>query len=87
MGRLLISEYILDPVRKLWSFRKLDNGMDIIPEDETSYSTQYQESYLKYVENEYCSKLRHLSAKKHSVWVEWLRQSGRGAFELSETSW
>jgi len=30
--------------------------MDINPEDETSYTTQYQEAFLKYVENEYCVK-------------------------------
>jgi hypothetical protein len=32
--------------------------MDINPEDETSYSTQYQEAFLKYVGNEYCAKHR-----------------------------
>ena len=32
--------------------------MDINPEDQTSYTTQYQESFLKYVENEYCPKCR-----------------------------
>jgi len=30
--------------------------MHIHPEDETSYTTQYQEAFLKYVENEYCAK-------------------------------
>jgi len=30
--------------------------MDINPEDETSYTTQYQQAFLKYVENEYCAK-------------------------------
>jgi len=30
--------------------------MDIYPEDKTSYTTQYQEAFLKYVENEYCAK-------------------------------
>jgi hypothetical protein len=34
--------------------------MNINPEDETSYTTQYQEAFLKYVENEYCAKLRRL---------------------------
>jgi len=53
---LLISEDILDPFRKLRSFRKWGKGMDIDPEDETSYTTQYQEAFLKYVENEYCGK-------------------------------
>jgi len=50
-GMLLVTAHILDPIRKLWSFRKRDKGMDIIPEDETSYTTQYQEAFLKYVEN------------------------------------
>jgi len=30
--------------------------MDINPEDETSYTIQYQEAFLKYVENEYSPK-------------------------------
>ena len=34
--------------------------MDIYPEDETSYTTQYQEAFLKYVPNEYCTKRRRL---------------------------
>jgi len=34
--------------------------MDINPEDETSYTTQYQEAFLKDVENEYCAKHRHM---------------------------
>jgi len=53
---VLISPYILDPFRKLRSFRKWDKGMDINPEDETSYTIQYQEAFLKYVENEYSPK-------------------------------
>ena len=53
---LLISAHILDPCWKLRSFRKWDKGMDINPEDESSYTTQYQEAILKYVENEYCAK-------------------------------
>jgi len=56
MGKVLISAHIRDPFRKLWLFRKWDKGMDINPEDETSYTTQYQEGFLKYVENEYCTK-------------------------------
>jgi len=38
--------------------------MDINPEDETSYTTQYQEAFLKYVENEYCAKHRHAAVNK-----------------------
>jgi len=40
--------------------------MDINPEDETSYTTQYQEAFLKYVENEYCAKHRRLLVTKHA---------------------
>jgi hypothetical protein len=53
---LIISPHIFNPVRMGRSFRKWDEGMDIIPEGETSYTTQYQEAFLKYVENEYCAK-------------------------------
>jgi len=55
-GMLLISAHILDPFCKLRSFRMWDNGMDINPEDKTSYTTQYHEAILKYVENQYCAK-------------------------------
>jgi hypothetical protein len=34
--------------------------MAINPEDETSYTTQYQDAFLQYVENEYCAKYRRL---------------------------
>ena len=46
-GMLLIPAHLLDPFPKLRSFRKWDKGMDINPEDETSYTTQYQEACLK----------------------------------------
>jgi hypothetical protein len=59
-GMLRIMAHILDPFRKLRSFRKWDKGMDINPEDETSYTTQYQEAFVKYVENKYCAKHRRL---------------------------
>ena len=39
-GMRLISAHILDPFRKLQTCRKWDKGMDINPEDETSYTTQ-----------------------------------------------
>ena len=60
----LISSHILDPFRKLRPFRKWDKGMNINPEDETSYTTQYQEAFLKYVENEYCAKHRCMLVNK-----------------------
>jgi len=59
-GMLLISAHNLDPVRTLRSFRKWDKGMGINPEDEISYTTQYQEAFLKCVGNEYCAKHRRV---------------------------
>ena len=64
MGMRRISAHILDPFRKFRSFRKWDNGMDINPEDETSYTAQYHEAFLNYVENEYCPKHRHVLVDK-----------------------
>jgi hypothetical protein len=55
-GMVLISAQMLYSFRILRSSREWDKGMDINPEDETSYLTQYQEALLKYVENEYCAK-------------------------------
>jgi len=60
MGMLPISAHIVDSFRKLRSFRKWDKGMDINPEGEKSYTTQYQEAFLKNVENEYCAKHRRV---------------------------
>ena len=50
-GMLRIVAHIPNPFRKLRSFRKRDKGMVINSEDETSYTTQYQEAFLRYVEN------------------------------------
>ena len=55
-GTPLISAHILDPFRKLRSLEMWDKGIDINPEDEALYNTQYQEAFLKYVENEECAK-------------------------------
>jgi len=38
--------------------------MNINPEDKTSYTIQYQEAFLKYVENEYCAKHRRVPVNK-----------------------
>jgi len=59
-GWLLISAHIYDPVWEVRSFKKLDKGIDINPEDEASYTTQDLVEYLKYVENKYCTKHWHL---------------------------
>jgi len=61
---LLISAFILDPFRKLRPFRKWDKGMDINPDDETSYTTQFQQGFLKYVENKYWPKHRRVQVIK-----------------------
>jgi hypothetical protein len=68
-GMLLISAQIVDPFRKWRSFRKWDKEMDINPEHETSYTTQYQEAFLKYVENDHCAKHRRAPVNKlEMVW-------------------
>ena len=64
MGMLLISPDMLQLFWKLRSFRMWDKGMDINPEDETSYTTQYQGPFLKYVEYEYCVKHRCVPVNK-----------------------
>jgi hypothetical protein len=48
----------------LRSFRMWDNGMDTNSKDETSCTTQYQEAYLKYLQNEYCAEPLHLPVIK-----------------------
>jgi len=60
MGMLVSSAHILDPFHKVQAFRKCDKGIDINSEDETSYTNQYQETFLKYVENKYCVKYRRV---------------------------
>jgi len=63
-GVLRISAHSLDPLNTLCLFWKWDKGMDINLPDENSYITQYQESFLKYMENEYCAKHRWLQVSK-----------------------
>jgi len=78
-GLLIILGHMLDPFRKLRCFEKWDKGMDIHPEDETSYTTQYQQDFLKYVENEYCARHNHvLVTKPRSIVNNNLVCSGRG---------
>jgi hypothetical protein len=63
-GMLRIFAHIFNLFRMLRPFRKWDEGMDINHEDETSYTTQYQEAFLKYVENEYCAKHQRVPVNK-----------------------
>jgi len=57
---LLIAAHMLHPLWKLRSFGMSDNGMHLKPEDETSYTTQFQEPFVRYVENEFCAKHRRV---------------------------
>jgi len=45
-GMLLMSGDILYHFQKVRLFRMWDKGLDINPENETSYTTQYQQSFL-----------------------------------------
>jgi len=93
MGMLPISAHILNPFRKLRSFRKWDKGMDINSEDKTSYTTQYQQAFLNYVENEYYAKHWRVPVMKHeslpssnlipSATVLWSCQSSFDPYHLS----
>ena len=59
---------ILDPFRKVRPFVKWDKAIDVDPDDEESYTTQYKEAFLKYVEREYCEKpLRKQASLSHST--------------------
>jgi len=60
MGKHLFLAHITDLFYQLVSFGKWDKGIDINPEEETSFISQYQVVFLKYVDNEYCSKHRLL---------------------------
>jgi hypothetical protein len=92
-GMLLIAVHILDPFRKLRSFRKWDTGMDINPEDETSYITQFQEAIVKHVENEHCAKHRYLPVTKSDNTLnnnlssfEMASRSGQSSYNLEDLS-
>jgi len=63
-GMVLISAHIIDSFQMLRSCRKWDKGMDIDPEVETSYTTEYQEAFPKYVENKSCAKHGRLPVTK-----------------------
>jgi len=82
-AQLLISAHILDSFRKLRLFRKCDKAMDMNPENETSYTIQYPEAFLKYVEYEYFPKHQQMSVIKpdnpqHSNFLPSAKASGYG---------
>jgi len=64
-GMHLISAHILNWFHKLQSFEQWEIGMDITPEDETSYTTQYQQAFPKYLENENCARRRRVPVNTH----------------------
>jgi len=53
---LRISAHFVYPFQKLGSFRRMDKALDIHLDNKTTWTTQYQEASLKYVEYEYCAK-------------------------------
>jgi hypothetical protein len=53
-GVLLIIARLLDPYWKLRTFVKWDKAMDVAPDEDHPYTNQYKETFIKYVENEYC---------------------------------
>jgi ribonucleotide reductase alpha subunit len=90
---LVISANILHPFWKMRSYRKWDKRMDFNPEDETSYTTQYQEAFLQYVEIEYCAKHRSMLVDKlESLWIRTLvpspmdSGSGQSSFDPYDLS-
>jgi len=67
--------------------------MDLNPEVKTSYTTQYQEALLMYVENENCAKHRRLSVTKHQkpqsnhfIHSAMPSQSGQSSFDPHDLS-
>lgn len=42
--------------------------MELVPEDEKSYTTQNQNAFLKYVEDECCAKCRRVLVIKSKVY-------------------
>jgi len=56
MGALPILPNLFDSFQKLPLFGKWGKRMDNTPVHVTTYTTQYWEACLKYVENEYCAK-------------------------------
>jgi len=65
MGMLLISAHILEPIRKLKSFKQWDKGIHTDPEDKTSCTTRYHNAFRKHVENQYNAKHRSVLDNKH----------------------
>jgi len=58
---------ILDHFPKLASFTKWNNAKDIDPEDESCYTTQYQDVFLNYVDNQYSCLILKMSFYRGST--------------------
>jgi len=66
-GMHFISAHDLDPFRKVRLIKKWDQGMDINHEDETTYTDHYHEAFLKYMENGWSAKHRHVPVNTHTI--------------------
>ena len=60
MGMFLGLAHIIDRFWKLQSCRQQVKGMDIYPEDKSSYTTQLWKEFLQYMETEYSATHRRL---------------------------
>jgi len=63
-GMLHISVHSFNSFQKLWLFWMWHRGIVINTEAETSYSTQYQQAFVKYLENKECVKRRCVPVNK-----------------------
>jgi hypothetical protein len=54
-GMIVISTHMLHCFCKFRLTREQEKGMNVNSDDKTSYSTQYPEAFLKYVENKNCA--------------------------------
>jgi hypothetical protein len=61
--------------------------MDRNPEDETSYTPQYQEAFLQYIVNEYCAKYRRLPVLKLGTIPDNNLRSSAMSFRSGESSY
>jgi len=53
---LLMLAHIVDSFRKMQSFRKWHQAIDIDPEDKTSYTIRFRNPFLKNMQKEYCAE-------------------------------
>jgi hypothetical protein len=64
---LFIAAQILDPFWKLQSFRKLDKAMDITHKNKGSFTAQYKDAFIKYVEHKYRTRNPITTDTTHNI--------------------